>query len=124
MATNRKALEYLTRAQALTVEFGNDEERAQILQAMGVAYADLNKHEDALRNLRESLEIKRKLGLKKGMAMSLDAMASSEDVLGKSGPSAQGLQRGARFVAGIGRQSGNWRHPERPGSVLRRSWSV
>jgi len=80
----QKGLEYLTRAQALAVEFGNDEERAQTLQAMGVAYATLNKHEDALRNLRESLEIKRKLGLKKGMAMSLDAMASSEDVLGKS----------------------------------------
>jgi eukaryotic-like serine/threonine-protein kinase len=80
----QKGLEYLTRAQALAVEFGNDEERAQILQTMGVAYAALNKHEDALRDLRQSLEIKRKLGLKKGMAMSLDAIASSEDVLGKS----------------------------------------
>jgi tetratricopeptide (TPR) repeat protein/predicted Ser/Thr protein kinase len=80
----QQGLEYLTRAQALAVEFGNDEEKAQILQTMGVAYAALNKHDDALRNLRESLEIKRKLGLKKGMAMSLDAIASSEDVLGKS----------------------------------------
>ncbi|HZW92193.1 MAG TPA: tetratricopeptide repeat protein [Candidatus Eremiobacteraceae bacterium] len=79
----QKGLEYLTRAQALAVEFGNDEERAQILQVMGVAYASLDKHEDALRNLRQSLEIKRKLGLKKGIAMSLDAMAASEDVLGK-----------------------------------------
>ena len=51
---------------------------------MGVVYANLNKHEDALRNFRESLEIKRKLGLKKGMAMSLDGMASSEDVLAGS----------------------------------------
>jgi eukaryotic-like serine/threonine-protein kinase len=80
----QKGLEYLTRAEPLAVEFGNDEERAQILQATGVAYAALNKHEDALRTLRESLEIKRKLGLKKGIAMSLDAIASSEDVLGKS----------------------------------------
>ena len=80
---SEKGLEYLTRAQALAVEFSNDEERAQILQAMGVAYAALNKHEDALRNLQESLQIKRKLGLKKGIAMSLDAMAASEDVLGK-----------------------------------------
>ncbi len=80
---SQKALEYLTRAQALAVEFGNDEERSKILQTMGVVYANLNKHEDALRNFRESLEIKRKLGLKKGMAMSLDGMASSEDVLGR-----------------------------------------
>jgi len=80
---SQKAIEYLTRAQALTIEFGNEEERAQVLQDMGVAYAGLNKHEDALRNLRESLEIKRKLGLKKGIAMSLDSMAASEDALGK-----------------------------------------
>ena len=80
---SERALEYLTRAQALTVEFGNDEERAEILQGLGVAYADLNKHQDALRNLRDSLAIKRKLGLKKGIAMSLQAMASSEDVLGQ-----------------------------------------
>jgi eukaryotic-like serine/threonine-protein kinase len=79
----QKGLEYFTRAQPLAVEFGNDEERAQILQATGVAYTSLNKHEDALRNLRESLEIERQLGLKKGIAMTLDAMATSEDALGK-----------------------------------------
>jgi serine/threonine protein kinase/tetratricopeptide (TPR) repeat protein len=79
----QKALEYLTRALPLTVEFGNEEVRANILQVMGVAYAALNKHEDALSNFRESLEIKRKLGLKQGIAISLRAMAISEDVLGK-----------------------------------------
>ncbi len=79
----QKGLEYFTRAQPLAVEFGNDEERAQILQATGVAYTSLNKHEDALRSLRESLEIERHLGLKKGIAMTLDAMATSEDALGK-----------------------------------------
>src|SRR5208282_6444297 len=80
---SQKALEYLTRAQPLAVEFGNDEERSKILQAMGAAYAGLNKNEDALRNFRESLEIKRKLGLKTGIAMSLKDMADSEDLLGK-----------------------------------------
>jgi len=79
----QKGLEYLTRAQALAVEFGNDEERSQILQAIGAAYAAMNKHEDALRNFRDSLEIKRKLGLKAGIALSLKTMASSEDALGK-----------------------------------------
>jgi eukaryotic-like serine/threonine-protein kinase len=80
---SQKALEHLTRAQALAVESGNDEERAQILQAIGVAYAALNKHQEALRNLRDSLEINRKLGLTKGIAMSLEAIASSEDAVGK-----------------------------------------
>ena len=43
-----KALDSLTKAQALSVEAGNEEIRAEILQATGVAYAGLNKHEDAL----------------------------------------------------------------------------
>ena len=102
----QKALEYLTSAQALTVEFGNDEEKSMILQAMGVAYANLNKHEDALRNLRESLEIKRKLGLKKGMAMSLDAMATSEDVLGKPDQALKDYTEALALWQGLGDKVG------------------
>jgi len=79
----QKGLEYLTRAQAMAIESGNDEERSEILQAMGGAYAALNKHEEALRNYQDSLEIKRKLGLKKGIADSLQAIASSQAALGR-----------------------------------------
>ena len=103
---SQKALEYLTRAQALAVEFGNYEERSDILQGMGQAYADLNKHEDALRNLRESLEIKRKLGLKKGMAMSLDAMATSEDVLGKPDQALKDYKEALALWQGLGDKVG------------------
>jgi eukaryotic-like serine/threonine-protein kinase len=102
----QKGLEYLTRAEPLAVEFGNDEERAQILQATGVAYAALNKHEDALRTLRESLEIKRKLGLKKGIAMSLDAIASSEDVLGKSDQALKDYKEALAVWQGLGDKMG------------------
>src|SRR5208282_5290084 len=76
-------LEYLTRAQGMAIEFGNDEERAQILQAMGVAYSALTKWEDALRSFQDSLAIKRRLGLKKGIAASLDAIAQTEETMGK-----------------------------------------
>jgi tetratricopeptide (TPR) repeat protein/predicted Ser/Thr protein kinase len=79
----QKGLEYLTRAQAMAIESGNDEERSEILQAMGGAYAALNKHEDAIRNYQDSLEIKRKLGLKKGIADSLQAIATSQAALGR-----------------------------------------
>ena len=102
----QKGLEYLTGAQPLAVEFGNDEERAQILQAMGVAYASLNKHEDALRNLRESLEIKRKLGLKQGIAMSLDAMASSEDALGKPDQALKDYKEAVALYQELGDKAG------------------
>lgn len=80
---NQAGLEYLTRAQGMAIEFGNDEEKAQILQAMGLAYSALNKWEDALRSFQDSLAIKRRLGLKKGIAASLDAIAQAEEALGK-----------------------------------------
>ncbi len=76
-------LEYLTRAQGMAVEFGNDEEKAQILQAMGIAYSDLTKWEDAFRSFQDSLAIKRRLGLKKGIADSLESIAQTEEPLGK-----------------------------------------
>ena len=76
-------LEYLTRAQALSIELQDDAERAQILQAMGVAYWTMQRPDDALRNLQESLEIKTRLGLKKGIADSLQMIGSIYDSTGK-----------------------------------------
>ncbi len=80
----QSGLEYLTRGQAMAIESANDEERAEILQAMGGAYDALGKQEDAIRNYQDSLEIKRKLGLKKGIADSLEAIASADAELGQS----------------------------------------
>jgi eukaryotic-like serine/threonine-protein kinase len=79
----QKGLEYLTRAQAMAIESGNDEERSDILQSMGGAYAALNKYDDAIKNYQDSLDLRRKLGLKKGIADSLQAMASAEAAMGK-----------------------------------------
>jgi eukaryotic-like serine/threonine-protein kinase len=102
----QKGLEYLTRAQALAVEFGNEEERSQILQAMGAAFAALNKNEDALRNFRDSLEIKRKLGLKAGIALSMKAMASSEDLLGKPDQALKDYKESLALYQGLGDKAG------------------
>ncbi len=77
-------LEYLTRAQALSIELQDDAERAQILQAMGIAYSSMQRPDDALKNFQESLDIKTKLGLKKGIADSLQMMGSVYDSTGKS----------------------------------------
>ncbi len=79
----QKGLEYLAQAQAMAIESGNDEERAEILQAMGGGYASLNKHDDAIRNYQDSLAIKTKLGLKKGIADSMQAIATSQAALGR-----------------------------------------
>jgi tetratricopeptide (TPR) repeat protein/predicted Ser/Thr protein kinase len=56
------SFDYLNRGLSLSVELGNDEKKALILQALGVAYRLMNKPEEALRNYQESLAIQRRLG--------------------------------------------------------------
>lgn len=76
-------LDPLNRALTLSVQADNQEQKALILQALGIAYASLNKPDEALRNYEQSLEIKKRLGQKKGEADSLNMIAEVYDVLGK-----------------------------------------
>ncbi len=75
-------LEFLTRALNLAIQLDNQEEKAAILQATGIAYGSLNKPEDALRNFQESLAIKKQIGDKRGLASSLEEIASIQDATG------------------------------------------
>ena len=56
-------LDYLNRGLTLAVRLGNEEKKAVILQAMGIAYRLMNKPEEALRNYQEALAIERQLAL-------------------------------------------------------------
>ena len=84
----QKGLEYLARAQALAIESGNEEQESEILQAMGGAYADLSKNDDAIRNYQESLKIKQKLGSKRNRRKS----ASDRNVAGRPWPARAGSE--------------------------------
>jgi eukaryotic-like serine/threonine-protein kinase len=75
----KKGLEYLTRAQALAIELSDDPGRAQVSQAMGVAYDTLNNPNEALKSLQDALDIRTKLNMKKGIADSLQMMGSIYD---------------------------------------------
>jgi serine/threonine protein kinase/tetratricopeptide (TPR) repeat protein len=77
------SLDYLNRGLTLSIELGNDEKKALILQAIGIAYRGMNKPEEALRNYQESLAIQRRLGQKRGVAASLSEMAKVYSGLGK-----------------------------------------
>jgi serine/threonine protein kinase/Tfp pilus assembly protein PilF len=77
-----KGLEYLNHAHDLAVQFDNQEEKAAILQAMGVAYKLMDRPKDALFNYDESLKIKRELGDKRGIAVSLNEKAQAQSMLG------------------------------------------
>ena len=77
------SLENLSKALGLAVQFGNEEARANVLQATGNAYRLMSRFEDALSNYQQSLEIKRKIGQKRGMAASLDQIGRTQEQLGK-----------------------------------------
>jgi tetratricopeptide (TPR) repeat protein/predicted Ser/Thr protein kinase len=99
-------LEFLNRAQSMAIEVGNDEQKAQILQAVGVAYSSMDKNEDALRNYQESLAIKRRLGMKKGIADSLDSIAYTESALGKTNAALKDFTEALQTLREIGDKSG------------------
>ena len=99
-------LDYLNRAQSMAIELGNDEEKAQILQAIGVAYSVLNKPQDALQSFQQSLEIKRRLGLKKGIADSLEMIGQMEAALGKNDAALKDFNEALQLRRDIGDKSG------------------
>ena len=81
---SQAGLEPLNRALNLAIELDNQEEKAQILQAVGVAYENLKKPEEALRNFQQSIEINRALGKKGGVANSLAEIADVQASQGKT----------------------------------------
>ena len=77
------SLDYLNRGLTLAIQLGNDEKKAVILQAIGIAYRLMNKPEEALRNYQEALAIERRMGFKRGVAASLNEMGQVYSLLGK-----------------------------------------
>ena len=77
------ALDPLSRARNLAIDLNNEEQQALILLATGIAYQDLNKPQEALRNYQDSMEINRRLGKKRGVAAGLVQIAQVQVSLGK-----------------------------------------
>jgi serine/threonine protein kinase/Tfp pilus assembly protein PilF len=101
-----KGLEYLNHAHDLAVQFDNQEEKAAILQAMGVAYKLMDRPKDALFNYDESLKIKRELGDKRGIAVSLNEKAQAQDMLGDSAAAVSSYNEALQIRREIGDKRG------------------
>jgi len=99
---SRASLDPLNRALSLAIQVDNDEQKALILQALGIAYSDLNKPEEALQNYQQSLEIKRRLGQRKGIADSLNMIASVYEGLGKSALALSNFKEALKIYREIG----------------------
>jgi tetratricopeptide (TPR) repeat protein/predicted Ser/Thr protein kinase len=99
-------LDSLSAALSLATQFNRDEQRADVQQAMGVAYQLLNRLPDALRSFQDSLEIKRKLGLKSGSAESLSAIAQVNRAMGKPDLALQGYTEALSLMRETGDKAG------------------
>ena len=97
---------YLNRALELTIQFGNDEQRAKALQYMAVAYRQLDKPDDALRYAQESLDIKTRLGQKQGIAESMHTIAQIHDSQGKLDAALKEYQNAIQIQREIGDNRG------------------
>jgi serine/threonine protein kinase/tetratricopeptide (TPR) repeat protein len=76
-------LDPLNRAMSLAIEVDNEEQKAQVLQMLGIAYDGLNKYDEALRNVQQSLDINTRLGNKGAAANSYSEIGDIQSNLGK-----------------------------------------
>ncbi len=79
---DQAALDPLNKALSLAIQFDNQEQKGDVLAAMGLAYQDLNKLDDAMRNYQEALDIRKKVGNQKGIASTLGQIAQVQDTQG------------------------------------------
>jgi len=66
------ALQSLDQALRITEQSGNEEARARVLNAIGVAYMDMNQPDEALEQYQDALEIRRQLDDQRGTADTLN----------------------------------------------------
>jgi tetratricopeptide (TPR) repeat protein/serine/threonine protein kinase len=100
------SLEYLNRALALAIQVENDEAKANVLNAIGVAYKRLNKPDEALRYYQQSLEIKRGRDDRRGIALTLGEIASVHNSLGKPDEALTNYTEALRLHREIGNKKG------------------
>jgi len=80
--SGQEALDFLYRALSLNSLLGNDEGRATVLNAIGLAEYMLDRYDEALKHYDESLEVKRRIGDRRGESATLSNMAVVYQVRG------------------------------------------
>ena len=98
------SLDPLNHALSLAIQVDNQEQKGTILHALGIAYSHLNKPDDALQNYKQALEIRHRLGQKKGIADGLSMIAETYDGLGKSDLALKNYNDALRTYREIGDQ--------------------
>jgi eukaryotic-like serine/threonine-protein kinase len=99
-------LKYLNTAYNLAVQNSNDRNKAAAQYGMGVAYDFLNKLDEALRSLQDSLTLRRKLGDERGGAASLNYIGVVQGEQGNSKAADKSFQEALNIQNKIGDKRG------------------
>jgi tetratricopeptide (TPR) repeat protein len=96
------ALEPLSKGLSLAVQVDNPEQKALILQALGISYRQMNKPDEAIRNIQDSMEITRRLGMQRLLANSLSELAQDQITLGKPDAATASYNQALQILHDIG----------------------
>ncbi len=96
----------LNRAYSLAVQVDNQEQKATSLHLMAVAYRNLSRPQEVLRNEQEALTIWRHVGQKRGLAYSLNEMATAQASLGNTKDAVSNFQEALQIRRDIGDKRG------------------
>jgi len=102
----QESLGYLNRALTNSVQLDTRQATANVLQALGIAYKNLGKLDDALRQYKESLAIKREIADKRGIASSLGEIAQIHDLQGRPDEAVASYREALEIRKAIGDQVG------------------
>jgi eukaryotic-like serine/threonine-protein kinase len=100
------SLDFLNRGLTQTISLNNADGKATILNAMGAAYEQLNKPDDAMRNYQEALQIRKNLKQEAGEALVLGNIARVQAGLGKPNEAYKSYSQAEKLQRTIGDKKG------------------
>ncbi len=96
------SLEPLSKGLTLAVQTDNPEQKALILQALGITYRWMNKPDESVRNIQDSMAITRQLGMKRLLANSLSELAQDQITLAKPDAATESYNQALAILQDIG----------------------
>jgi tetratricopeptide (TPR) repeat protein/predicted Ser/Thr protein kinase len=96
------ALEPLSKALSLAVQVDNPEQKALILQALGISYRLMNKPDEAIRNIQDSMEMTRKLNMNRLLAANLAELALDQITIGKPDAATASYNQALQILREVG----------------------
>lgn len=104
---SRRAVdEYLVRALVIQNRLGNAQGRADVLNAMGIAYHDLGKFDAAKERYMQSVATRREIGDQHGVATALTNLARLDALRGEYAAAREELEEAMRVLEQLGDRAG------------------